>query len=331
MYIFADDQQKEVTVTVKAGKDNLKGSVGISHPNGWHVYPEQQTVAISKKDESQTFNFLILPPKDQQEGTMNPIVTVGNNTYSDELIEIDYSHIPFQTVLMPCESKLVRLDIQKKGENIGYIVGAGDAVPESLRQIGYNVVTLNPLELTPESLEGLDAVVMGIRAYNVLDNIESKQNILFDFVSKGGNMIVQYNTNRGLNTQNIAPYKLELSRDRVTDENASVKFLDPKNELLNVPNKITEKDFEGWVQERGLYFPDDWSHEFTPLLSLHDEGESAKKGSLLVAQYGKGYYIYTGLSFFRELPEGVPGAYRLFANMLSVGKETIKQQPKLQD
>ena len=331
VYIFADDQQKEVTVTVKAGKDNLKGSVGISHPNGWHVYPEQQTIAISKKDESQTFSFLILPPKDQQEGTMNPIVTVGNNAYSDELIEIDYSHIPFQTVLMPCESKLVRLDIQKKGENIGYIVGAGDAVPESLRQIGYNVVTLNPLELTPESLEGLDAVVMGIRAYNVLDNIESKQNILFDFVSKGGNMIVQYNTNRGLNTQNIAPYKLELSRDRVTDENASVKFLDPKNELLNVPNKITEKDFEGWVQERGLYFPDDWSHEFTPLLSLHDEGESAKKGSLLVAQYGKGYYIYTGLSFFRELPEGVPGAYRLFANMLSVGKETIKQQPKLQD
>lgn len=331
VYIFADDQQKEVTVTVKAGKDNLKGSVSISHPEGWHIYPNKQEVSISRKDESLAFSFLIIPPKDQQEGTITPQVTVGNNIYADELIEIDYSHIPFQTVLMPCESKVVRLDIKKKGENIGYIVGAGDAIPESLQQIGYNVVTLDPSEITSQSLEGLDAVVLGIRAYNVLETIESKQDILFDFVSKGGNMIVQYNTNRGLSTNKIAPYKLDISRDRVTDENASVKFLDSKNELLNVPNKITEKDFDGWVQERGLYFPDDWGSEFTPVLSLNDQGESAKKGSLLVAQYGKGYYIYTGLSFFRELPEGVPGAYRLFANMLSIGKETIQQQPKLQD
>ena len=193
------------------------------------------------------------------------------------------------------------------------------------------MVTLDPDQLSPQNLEGLDAVVLGIRAYNVLENIESKQDILFDFVSKGGNMIVQYNTNRGLTTNKIAPYKLELSRDRVTEEDAKVKFLDPKNELLNVPNVITEKDFEGWTQERGLYFPDNWDNEFTPVLSLNDSGESAKKGSLLVASYGKGHYIYTGLSFFRELPEGVPGAYRLFANMLSIGKETIQQQPKLQD
>lgn len=331
VYIFAHNHQKEITVTVKAGKDNLKGTVEVSHPEGWHVYPETQDVNLAKKDDTQTFSFMVLPPKDQQEGTITPRVKVGEDTYTDELIEIDYDHIPFQTVLMPCESKIVRLDIKKKGENIGYIAGAGDTVPESLQQIGYNVIRLNPDTLSPQTLEGLDAVVLGIRAYNVLENIESKQAVLFDFVSKGGNMIVQYNTNRGLKVNNLAPYKLELSRDRVTDEQAEVKFLDPKNELLNVPNTITEQDFDGWVQERGLYFPDKWDKAFTPILSLHDAGESPKKGSLLVARYGKGYYIYTGLSFFRELPAGVPGAYRLFANMLSIGKETIQTTKKLND
>ena len=331
VYIFANDDAKKINVTVKAGKDNLQGKVSLCHPEGWFVYPEIQSVDIAKKDGVQTFSFSVQPPKNQQEGYITPLVTVGEDSFSNELIEIDYSHIPFQTVLMPCESKVVRLDIRKKGENIGYIVGAGDAVPESLQQIGYNVVTLNPDQLSAQNLEGLDAVVLGIRAYNVLENIESKQDILFDFVSKGGNMIVQYNTNRGLTTGKIAPYKLELSRDRVTEEDAKVNFLDPKNELLNVPNVITEKDFEGWTQERGLYFPNDWGPEFTPLLSLNDSGESSKNGSLLIASYGKGHYIYTGLSFFRELPEGVPGAYRLFANMLSIGKETIQHQPKLQD
>jgi len=331
VYIFASDDSKTINITVKAGKDNLQGKVSLCHPEVWNVSPELQNVSIARKDETQTFTFSVQPPKNQQEGYITPMVTVGEDSFTNELIEIDYSHIPFQTVLMPCESKVVRLDIKKKGENIGYIVGAGDAVPESLQQIGYNVVTLNPDQLSAQNLEGLDAVVVGIRAYNVLENIESKQDVLFDFVSKGGNMIVQYNTDRGLKTNQLAPYKLELSRDRVTEENAEVKFLDPKNELLNVPNVITEKDFEGWTQERGLYFPDNWAREFTAVLSLHDSGESAKDGSLLVASYGKGHYIYTGLSFFRELPEGVSGAYRLFANMLSIGKETIQQQPKLQD
>ena len=131
---------------------------------------------------------------------------------------------------------------------------------------------------------------------------------------------MQYNTSRGLVTENLAPYELKLSRDRVTDEFSEVKILAPENPVLNTPNKITQKDFEGWVQERGLYFPDEWAKEFTPILGMRDKGEKMTKGSLLVAKYGKGYYIYTGLSFFRELLAGVPGAYRLFANMLSIGK-----------
>ena len=321
--IFDNDQQKEIPVTVQAGKDNLEGYITIAHPNGWSVFPEKQKIAIANKGQEQTFIFTIIPPKNQSEGLISPMVTIGDKTYTKELVEINYEHIPFQTVLLPSESKIVRLDIKKRGENIAYIEGAGDVVPESLQQIGYNVMILKPEDITPERLSAFDAVVVGIRAYNIVEALKFKQEILFDFVDKGGNMVVQYNTNRGIKVDNIAPFDLQLSRDRVTDENAEVTLLAPNHELLNFPNKITTKDFEGWTQERGLYFPDQWSSDFTPILSMHDKDETAKTGSLLVAKHGKGYYIYTGLSFFREFPVGVSGAYRLFANMLSIGKQDI--------
>ena len=321
--IFENDQQKEIPVTVQAGKDNLEGYITIAHPNGWSVFPEKQKIAIANKGQEQTFIFTIIPPKNQSEGLISPIVTIGDKTYTKELVEINYEHIPFQTVLLPSESKIVRLDIKKRGENIAYIEGAGDVIPESLQQIGYNVMILKPEDITPERLSAFDAVVVGIRAYNIVEALKFKQEILFDFVDKGGNMVVQYNTNRGIKVDNIAPFDLQLSRDRVTDENAEVTLLAPNHELLNFPNKITTKDFEGWTQERGLYFPDQWSSDFTPILSMHDKDETAKTGSLLVAKHGKGHYIYTGLSFFREFPVGVSGAYRLFANMLSIGKQDI--------
>ncbi|AUC77122.1 PIG-L family deacetylase [Olleya sp. Bg11-27] len=321
--IFENDQQKDIPVTVKAGKDNLEGYVTIAHPKGWSVFPEKQKFIIANKDQEQTLLFTVIPPKNQSEGLMTPMVHVGDNVYTKELVEIDYEHIPFQTVLLPSESKIVRLDIKKRGENIAYIEGAGDVVPASLQQIGYNVMILKPEEITAERLSAFDAVVIGIRAYNIVDQIKFKQDILFDFVEKGGNMIVQYNTNRRLKTDQIAPYKLKLSRDRVTDENAEVILLAPDHEVLNFPNKITSNDFEGWTQERGLYFPDEWASEFTPILSMHDKDETAKTGSLLIAKHGKGHYIYTGLSFFREFPAGVSGAYRLFANMLSIGKSDL--------
>ena len=321
--IFENDQQKEIPVIIKAGRDNLEGFVEIAHPKDWNIYPKQQKISIAHKDQEQTLIFTIIPPANQSEGLITPMVAVGNKTYTKELIEIDYDHIPFQTVLLPSESKVVRLDIQKRGENIGYIEGAGDVIPESLQQIGYNVVTIKPEDINTETLNRFDAVVIGIRAYNTVEDLKYKQQLLFDYVANGGNMIVQYNTNRGLKVDELAPYDLELSRDRVTDEFAEVTFLEPNHELLNFPNKITQKDFEGWTQERGLYFPGAWSNEFTPILSMHDKGETPKTGSLLVAKHGKGYYIYTGLSFFREFPAGVSGAYRLFANMLSIGKENI--------
>ncbi len=329
--IFENDKQKDILVIVKAGKDNLEGVIEIAHPNNWNVYPKQQKVSIANKGQEQILTFTVIPPKNQSEGYITPMVKVGDKTYTKELIEIDYDHIPFQTVLLPSESKIVRLDIQKRGENIGYIEGAGDVVPESLQQIGYNVVTIKPEDINAETLDRFDAVVVGIRAYNTVEALNFKQQILFDYVARGGNMVVQYNTRHRVKVDELAPYKLVLSRDRVTDEFAEVSLLNPKHELLNFPNKITQKDFEGWTQERGLYFPSDWGPEFTPLLSMHDKGETPKTGSLLVAKHGKGHYIYTGLSFFREFPAGVSGAYRLFANMLSIGKDNINNNPEIKN
>ncbi|OIQ30478.1 MAG: LmbE family protein [Bacteroidetes bacterium MedPE-SWsnd-G2] len=329
--IFENDQEKSIVVQVKAGRNDLKGSVKLAYPNGWNVYPEQQDVNIKNQGDTQAITFKVIPPKSQSEGLITPIVEIGKNSYTRSLTEINYEHIPYQSVLLPSESKIVRLNIAKKGENIGYIVGAGDAVPESLKQIGYNVVIINPDDITSELLERFDAIVVGIRAYNTVDELKFKQELLFDFVEKGGNMIVQYNTSHRLKTNQIAPYKLKLSRDRVTEEDAKVTLINKEHPLLNYPNKITESDFEGWTQERGLYFPNEWGDEFTPLISMNDKGEEKKEGSLLVAQHGKGHYIYTGLSFFREFPAGVAGAYRLFANMLSIGKDNINLQEQLND
>lgn len=331
VYFFNTDKQKEIEVIVKAGKDNIEGFVSMCYPNDWNIYPEKQKLILNKKGDQQKMVFTVIPPKNDSEGLISPMVDINGKIYTKELFEIDYSHIPFQNVVLNSESKVVRLDINKKGTNIAYIVGAGDSVPESLQQIGYNVVTVNPKDISSETLSNFDAVVIGIRAYNIVDELQNKQEILFDFVEQGGNMIVQYNTSRRLKVDNLAPYMLKLSRDRVTDENAEVILLDPEHEVLNYPNKITAKDFEGWTQERGLYFPGEWDNNFTPILSLNDNGESPKEGSLLITKHGKGHYIYTGLSFFRQFPEGVSGAYRLFANMLSIGKENITIKPKLED
>ncbi len=320
VFIFNTNDTKLIPVTIKAGKNQLKGAVSLNAPENWKVSPRQHEIEITNKGQEQVVVFTVLPPLTNSEGYISPEIKVGTKIYTKELIEMDYDHIPYQTVLLPSESKVVKLNIEKRGANIAYIEGAGDVVPESLGQIGYSVTVMAPESISAENLKGFDAVVIGIRAYNTVDVLKFKQDILFDFVKNGGNMIVQYNTSHRLKVDQLAPYDLKLSRDRVTDEFAEVTFLEKNHPVLNTPNKITSKDFEGWTQERGLYFPDEWAKEFTPILSMHDKDETPKTGSLLVAPYGKGYYIYTGLSFFREFPEGVSGAYKLFANLLSIGK-----------
>lgn len=324
--IFADGKAKRIPVTIKAHKDNLKGEVQLDYSQGWVVDAETKPFEIAKKGDEQVVVFSLTPPENQDESRISPIIKVNGKEIRKELVTIAYDHVPTQSILLPSEAKVVRLNIERLGENIGYIMGAGDDVPTSLEQIGYNVITVDPAAIQKGSLDKFDAVVVGIRAYNVVNELKFKQRYLLDYVNEGGNLIVQYNTAGRWNKQfeNIAPYPLKLSRDRVTDENSTVSIIAKKHALVNFPNPIEEKDFEGWVQERGLYFPNEWNSEFTPILSMNDKGESAKKGSLLVAPYGKGHYIYTGLSFFRELPAGVSGAYKLFANMLSLGKEKVE-------
>ncbi|GAA4274168.1 PIG-L family deacetylase [Aquimarina gracilis] len=319
--IYANGPSKQIPVTIKAGEANISGSVSLTYPEGWTVSPAQVAINLTQKGEEKTVIFTLTSPENQSEGYISPIVNINGNKHSKEIITIDYDHIPFQTVVLPSETKVVKLDIKKKGQNIGYIEGAGDVVPESLRQIGYKVSTIDPETISPETLVNFDAIVVGIRAYNTVEQLKFKQQHLLDYVKNGGNLVIQYNTNRRLKVNdNLGPYPLKLSRDRVTDENAKITFLAPDHLVLNSPNKITQDDFKGWVQERGLYFPNEWSDEYTAILAANDKGESQKKGPLLVAKYGKGYYVYTGLSFFREFPAGVSGAYRLFANMLSLGK-----------
>ena len=317
--IFPDNKPKEVPVRIVAGRDSINGSVQLNHPAGWTVTPGQHTFELSQKGEATTVIFNVTPPENQSEGYLKPLASLGSRFFDKELVTIDYEHIPYQRVLMPSEAKAVRINIEKRGERIGYINGAGDAIPESLEYIGYKVTTLDPRDITAERLQNLDAIVIGIRAYNTIPELAFKQDILMEFVKNGGVMLVQYNTNRRLVTDKLAPYPLELSRDRVTDENSTVSILAPNHPALSEPNKITQADFEGWVQERGLYFPNNWDGAFTPILGMNDKNYPETKGSLLVAEYGDGYYIYTGLSFFRELPAGVSGAYRLFANLLSLG------------
>jgi hypothetical protein len=222
--------------------------------------------------------------------------------------------------------KVVKLNIQRSGEKLGYIMGAGDEVAAGLRNLGYEVIELSDEMLESEELSRFDAIITGIRAYNTRERLKHVQGRLLQYVEDGGTLIVQYNVSRGMLIESIGPYPLTIGRDRVSMETAPVRFLDPEHPLLNFPNTITQKDFEGWIQERGLYFATRWDDRYEPILSSRDIGETNKNGGLLYTRYGKGVFIYTGYSWFRQLPAGVPGAFRLFANMISAGKSN--ENPK---
>ncbi|MBO3271876.1 PIG-L family deacetylase [Hymenobacter defluvii] len=320
-YVFADNQPKTVPVTLVAGKDNVRGNLTLQVPAGWQVEPASVPFELKAKGAEQLVQFQVKPTSStNSEGQLRATASVDGQTYTRGLQTIAYPHIPTQTLFPEAVAPLVRVDLAKKGNNIGYIMGAGDEVPEALRQIGYTVSLLNADEVTPETLRRFDAVLLGVRAYNTVERLRVAQPTLLDYVKNGGNLIVQYVVSRGVLLPEIGPYPLTLSNDRVTVENAPVKFLNPKAPILNTPNKITAKDFEGWVQEQGLYYPSKWDSHYQTVISSHDPGETDKESAILVADYGKGHYIYTGLSLFRELPAGVPGAYRILANMISLGK-----------
>lgn len=320
VYIFASNQPKDIKVSVYAWAKDQKGTLSVPVPNGWKVQPESVDFTIANKGEHKDFTFTITPPSNTEEVYISPLIKTANESFTSEIIDINYDHIPFQTVAMKAETKLSRISIETRGQRIAYLMGAGDEIPVSLRQIGYNVEDIKADEISLEKLISYDALIIGVRAYNTDEKLKFKQKEIFDYVKQGGNVVVQYNTANGLITKEISPYPITLSRNRVTVEEAEMRVLQPNHSILNYPNKITSVDFNGWVQERGLYFPGEWDAKFTPIFSCNDPGEKPQDGSVLVTQHGEGYYIYTGLSFFRQLPAGVSGAFRLFANMISIGK-----------
>ena len=321
-YVFADNQPKTIPVTLRAGKAGVRGSVALTLPAGWKAEPASISFDLAAKDAEQTVQFRVQPGAGAAEGKaeLRAVATVEGQAYSRGYQTIAYTHIPTQTLFPEAVAPLVKLDLKRKGQEIGYLMGAGDEVPDALRQIGYTVTLLKPEDITEQNLRRFDAVVLGVRAYNTVERLKTLQPTLLKYVENGGTMIVQYSTSRGTVLPQIGPYPLTLSNDRVTVENAPVTFLNPSQPLLNTPNRITSKDFEGWQQEQGLYYPSAWDAKYQTVISSADPGEKAKESAILVAKHGKGHYIYTGLSFFRELPAGVPGAYRLLTNMVSLGK-----------
>lgn len=330
--IFSDANPKQINLRVKSiSSERINGSLKLDLPKGWTAMPVSVPFEILKRGEEQNISFMVTPAKQEISSSIKAIASIGDKEYDYSLQTIEYDHIPIQTLLPKSKARAVRIDLKKEGGVIGYIRGAGDEIPLALRNMGYEVWEMKNEEVTPSNLKKVDAVVLGIRALNTNERIRHIMPDLLEYVKSGGTMIVQYNTTSDfeIDRDKFAPYPITLSRERVTEENSEVRILMPDHPLLNYPNKINQQDFNGWVQERGLYFPGKWDERYDALLSMNDKGEPPRDGSVLVAQFGEGHYIYTGLSFFRELPEGVAGAYKLFTNMVSLRKIKSPQNTKV--
>lgn len=318
-YLFTNNS-RDIGIRFKANRENLRGYVSLTAPDGWQVTPAEVPVQFKNKGEEKTLYFTVTTADAPSAGRINALVRVGNQDFSLKMVPIKYDHIPQQSVLLPATAKAARTDVTVKAKNIGYYMGAGDDVPNALRQLGCTVTLLEDKDFETKNLKKFDAIVLGIRAYNTKEALVQHQSKLLEYTEQGGTLVVQYNNSFDLFVEKMTPYPVKLARTRVTDERSDVRFLLPEHPVLNTPNKLTAADFNNWVQERGLYFAGEWDAKFAAPISCNDPGEKAADGALLIAPYGKGQYVYTSLSFFRELPAGVPGAYRLFANILSLGK-----------
>jgi LmbE family N-acetylglucosaminyl deacetylase len=318
--LFPPGGTLQATVEVTAAREGAGGTLELALPQDWYASPAKLPFELANSGDKARLTFNITAPPRAATAQITAVARIGAAQYSSRRVEIRHEHIPLELLQPPARLKALSLELAIRGKRVGYLPGAGDMVAECLQRMGYTVTLLSGADLVPDRLRAFDAVVIGIRAFNTRADLPEQMPALFSYAQAGGNVIVQYNTPGGQISSRLAPYELRLSRDRVTDENAAVTLLAPEHPALTTPNRIVAADFDGWVQERGLYFPEEWDPHFTALLSCHDPGEPELKGGLLVAQYGKGYFVYTGLSWFRQLPEGVPGAYRLFANLLSLGK-----------
>lgn len=318
--LFPNAQAKTVTVEAVALSANAEAPVRLQAPPGWKVEPEEAKFQAKEKGETRTFVFSVTPDG----ASPKALLEVAGGT---EVTRIEYDHIPTQTVQTATRARAVRDDVRITAKRIGYVMGAGDEVPAALRQLGCEVTLLGAADLAGGDLARFDAIIAGVRAWNVREDLRANYARLREYVENGGTVVTQYNVLEGFFGsgdqsifKNIGPFPVKYGRDRVTVEEAPVEMLSASHPLLTTPNRIGARDFDGWVQERGLYFPAEWDAHYEPLLSMHDPGEAPLKGAVLAARHGKGLYILTSLSFFRQLPAGVPGAYRLFANLVSGGK-----------
>ena len=320
--IFADKQSRAVTVDLESHADRAEGLASLSVPEGWRAEPSLRPFRLERRGVRMTLSFDLYPPVEPSGGDVVAKVMIGNRTISQGVREIEYPHIPLQVVFPRAEMRVERTDVRLLSRSIGYVMGSGDRIPEALEQLGANVTLLSDEDLAAAGdLAAFQTIVLGIRALNTRPGVLAAKEQLLGYVENGGTLIVQYTTlSRRGSTPTLAPFPVTPSRERVSDERAAVRFLHPEHPLLQRPNRISGADFENWVQERGLYFMTEWDAKYDALLAANDPGEPSREGGLLYAKYGKGVYIFTGYSWFRQLPAGVPGAYRIFANLLSAGK-----------
>ncbi|PAW71815.1 MAG: hypothetical protein B9S35_12495 [Opitutia bacterium Tous-C5TDCM] len=315
---------RSVDVEISANRPDRTGSVALELPAGWKATPAAQPFTLAAVGAKSRLTFAVTASPAASTATLGAMATIGTATYRHARDEVNYPHIPPQVLQPLARQRAVAFDVAVTAKKIGFLPGAGDDIPAALAQLGCTVTTLTDADLTPEKLAAFDTVVTGVRAFNVREGLSANLAGLFAWVEQGGTVITQYNRpGRDIKTDRLAPFALTLGGNdaRVTDEDAAITLLEPNHPAFNVPNKLTPADWTGWVQERGAYFGTTWGPEFTPLLACADAGEKPQRGGLLVARHGKGYYVYTGLGFFRQLPAGVPGAYRLFANLISLGKK----------
>jgi LmbE family N-acetylglucosaminyl deacetylase len=300
------------------------GTLRLEIPPGWRAEPDKLLVELRRRGERQDFDFKVFPGSLKEgKAEIRAVLTAGGATFDQGHSAVTRPDLDTFYYYQPAIQRVSIVDVTvPKNLKVGYVMGAGDDIPTVLRQIGMNVAIIPADKIASQDLKRYDTIVLGIRAYDTQKDIAANNKKLLDYVSAGGTLLVQYNTGVGdFNSGHFTPYPAQLSRARVSVEEAPVEILAPDDGVFHSPNQITDRDFEGWVQERGLYFMDQWDSNFKPLLSCHDPGEQPQKGGLLKAQYGKGTYIYTGYAFFRQLPAGVPGAIRLYVNLLS-GKES---------
>ncbi len=315
--LFAGPEPRATRVRIDALDRPASGTLLLHVPEGWTVEPSEAPFSIAAAGGFAEVRVTVTPPRVPGVAALAAEVVVEGAVLDRERVRIRHPHVPPQTILPRAESKLVRADVAVAARTLGYVEGPGDEVAAALEQMGVRVERLSDADLATGDLARFDAIVTGVRAWNTRDALDRHRQRLLDWVAAGGTLVCQYCTSRGLGTETMGPFPFQVSRDRVTVEEAPVRMQDPPHRVLLRPNRIDARDFEGWVQERGLYFGARIDERYETPLAMADPGEEESRGSLLVARHGKGLFVYTGLSFFRQLPAGVPGAYRLFANLVS--------------